>query len=73
MSLAEKINAYGNCVKKSFEENCDFGRSRSKWKDHFEMYVKEMGGENSSGFVTGLGSVQMTGIGVGNAENWLVS
>ena len=35
--------------------------------------VKEMGGENGSGFVTGLGSVEMTGFGVGSAENWLVS
>jgi len=45
MMFAEEINAYGNCVKKkSFEEKCDAGRSRSKWRDHFEMYAKEMGG-----------------------------
>ena len=37
--------------------------------DHFEMYVKEMGGENGSEFITGLGSDQMTSFGVGSAEN----
>jgi hypothetical protein len=33
------------------------------------MYDKKMGGENGSGFVTGLGSDQMTGFGVSSAEN----
>jgi len=70
MMFAEEINAYGNCVKKkSFEEKCDAGRSRSKWRDHFEMYAKEMGGENGDGFVTGLRWDQMTDFGVGSAEN----
>ena len=32
------------------------------------MYVKEMGGENGSGFVTGLGWDQMS-FGAGSAEN----
>jgi hypothetical protein len=53
MRFSEKIRAYGKCVKK-FEEKCDFGRSRSKRKDHFEMYIKDMCGGNGSGFVTGL-------------------
>ena len=36
------------------------------------MFVKQMGGENGSGFVTGLGADQITGFGVGSAENQLV-